>query len=174
MKPSLVLPLKAQYFNAIRDGAKVEEYRAQTPYWRRRLEGREFASVVLTNGYPAADDTARRMVREWRGFRLATITHPHFGSAPVKVFAIDVSVAMRTVTIPACAEHDGVHALRLALPWRCIHCGGPRGEPFPTTSYDGSRRLVCDGWDNPCRHVEKYGDVRDALKAARTAQGGAA
>lgn len=89
--PDLVLPLKAEYFDAIREGEKLEEFRLRTPYWRQRLEGREFARVVLTKGYPARDDTERRMVREWRGYRLATITHPHFGTAPVEVFAIDVS-----------------------------------------------------------------------------------
>lgn len=66
----------------------------------------------------------------------------------------------RTVTIPACEQHDGYSAVTLRLPWRCIHCGGPRGEPFDTISYDGSRRLGCHGWTNPCGHVEKYSEVR--------------
>lgn len=89
----LVLALKAEYFDAIRDGEKLEEFRLRTPYWRRRLEGRAFQRVVLTKGYPASTDTTRRLVREWRGYRLTSITHPHFGRAPVEVFAIDVSVA---------------------------------------------------------------------------------
>lgn len=69
----------------------------------------------------------------------------------------------RTVTIPARAEHDGFHALRVTLPWVCLHCGAPRGEPFPTISWDGSRQLHVDGWSNPCRHVEKYSEVRAAI-----------
>jgi hypothetical protein len=32
-----------------------------------------------------------RLTREWRGYRLDTITHEHFGADPVDVFAIDVS-----------------------------------------------------------------------------------
>ncbi len=89
--PDLVLPLKTVYFDAIRLGQKAEEFRLRTPYWRRRLEGRTFDRVVLTKGYPSAGDDSRRLVREWRGFRETTITHPHFGDKPVDVFAIDVS-----------------------------------------------------------------------------------
>lgn len=89
----LVLPLKSEYFDAIRKGEKVEEFRERTPYWRRRLEGRTFDRVVLSKGYPPAGDDSRRLVREWRGFRETTITHPHFGPEPVDVFAIDVSAA---------------------------------------------------------------------------------
>lgn len=88
---TLILPLKREYFDAIRAGAKAEEYRLCTPHWRKRLEGREFDQVVLTLGYPARDDKARRLVRAWRGFTVKTITHPHFGTEPVEVFAIDVS-----------------------------------------------------------------------------------
>jgi hypothetical protein len=66
----------------------------------------------------------------------------------------------RTVVIPACPQHEGVMRLQVALPWRCIHCGAPRGEPRPAVSYDGSLRLDCDGWENPCGHVEKYSEVR--------------
>ena len=48
---------------------------------------------MLTLGYPPAADTSRRLVREWRGYRETTITHPHFGATPVDVFAIDVATA---------------------------------------------------------------------------------
>lgn len=69
----------------------------------------------------------------------------------------------RTVTIPACADHDGYHSMTVDLPWVCLECGGPRGEPFATTSWDGSRRLGVHGWHNPCGHVEKYSAVRASL-----------
>lgn len=90
---ALHLPLKREYFDAIRARTKLEEYRLCTPHWRKRLEGREFDSVVLTLGYPARHDHDRRLVRAWRGFTIKTITHPHFGPDPVQVFAIDVSEA---------------------------------------------------------------------------------
>lgn len=69
-------------------------------------------------------------------------------------------VPVREVTIPASDMHDGFHSARVKLLWRCPRCDGPRGEPFPTVSYDGSRRLSCDGWRNPCGHVDIYRDVR--------------
>ena len=75
----------------IRAGTKVEEYRLTTPYWKKRLIGRDFEGIVLTLGYPARDDTARRLERPWRGYRIITLTHPHFGEDPVEVFAIRVN-----------------------------------------------------------------------------------
>ena len=69
-------------------------------------------------------------------------------------------VPMVTVEIPACAEHNGFHSVRVTLLWECPQCGGPRGEVFRTISYDGSRRLGCDGWKNPCGHVDYYADLR--------------
>jgi hypothetical protein len=93
MGDTLILPLNAEYFDAIRAGSKPEEYRLVTPYWRKRLEGRTYARVVLTKGYPKAGDMTRREVRQWRGYAIKTITHKHFGPKPVEVFAIDVSQA---------------------------------------------------------------------------------
>lgn len=86
----LVLPLKREYFEAIRDGSKTEEYRLCTPYWNRRLTYRKFDRIVLTLGYPARDDQSRRLTRKWCGYTIKTITHPHFGPEPVQVYAINV------------------------------------------------------------------------------------
>ncbi|WP_148716453.1 ASCH domain-containing protein [Chitinolyticbacter meiyuanensis] len=88
---TLVLPLKAIYFNQIKDGTKDEEYRLMTPYWCKRLEDRTYDRIVLQLGYPAQSDLARRLVRPWRGYTIKTITHPHFGPDPVGVFAIKVN-----------------------------------------------------------------------------------
>lgn len=89
----LILPLKAEYFDAIRDGTKNEEFRLRNDYWRRRLLGRSFDRIVLTKGYPKRDDTSRRLVLPWRGYVYRTLTHPHFGPSPVEVFAINVGAA---------------------------------------------------------------------------------
>jgi hypothetical protein len=88
---TLTLPLKAEYFDAIRDGTKAEEYRLTTDYWRKRLEGRTYDRIVLTKGYPSLSDSARRLHRPWKGYRTIILTHPHFGTDPVEVFAIDVT-----------------------------------------------------------------------------------
>lgn len=68
----------------------------------------------------------------------------------------------RVITIPACEEHAGVASMTFLTPWVCLECGQPRGEPFRTTSWDGSCRLSVHGWVNPCGHVEKYSRVREA------------
>ena len=88
---TLHLPLKGEYFDAIRDGTKTEEFRLVTPFWEKRLVARTYDRIVLTKGYPARNDTERRLERPWRGLEIKTITHPHFGPEPVRVFAIKVN-----------------------------------------------------------------------------------
>ena len=87
----LTLALKGEFFDAILAGTKQEEYRLLTPYWRKQIEGKSFQHIVLTKGYPKRDDMAKRLTLPWRGYRITTITHPHFGDKPVEVFAIYVS-----------------------------------------------------------------------------------
>lgn len=86
----LILPLKREYFEAIRDGSKTEEYRLCTPYWTKRIYDQHFDRIILTLGYPARDDLDRRLRRPWQGYTIKTITHPHFGPEPVQVYAIHV------------------------------------------------------------------------------------
>lgn len=87
----LHLNLKAEYFDQIACGQKPFEYRLCTPFWTKRLVGKHFDQVHIKKGYPSASDTARILVRPWRGFENQTITHPHFGATPVCVFAIRVN-----------------------------------------------------------------------------------
>jgi hypothetical protein len=68
-------------------------------------------------------------------------------------------IVKKTVTIPAKPEHEGYYAATITVNWICPTCGQPRGEVYQTRSYDGSRILYCDGWTNPCGHVDKYADV---------------
>lgn len=91
MSGTLTLALKAEYFNAIKGGEKLEEYRLETAYWRKRLQGRTYDKIVLTCGYPRSDELDRRIERPWRGYQLKTITHPFFGPNPVAVYAIHVN-----------------------------------------------------------------------------------
>jgi hypothetical protein len=86
----LTLPLKGDYFDAIQSGIKTEEFRLVTPYWRQRLEGRTYDWIELTKGYPKREDRSRRLTLPWQGYRIRTLTHPHFGTEPVEVFAINV------------------------------------------------------------------------------------
>lgn len=87
----LVLPLKREFFDAIKDGTKQEEFRLRNAYWRKRLDGKTFDRVVLTLGYPKRDDAERRIVLPWKGYRECQITHPLFGAGPVDVYAINVT-----------------------------------------------------------------------------------
>ena len=75
----------------------------------------------------------------------------------------------REVTIPACKTHEGFdwNKMTVRLRWVCPVCGGPRGEPFETRSYDGSRWFKVDGWRNPCGHVDSYADCRKEAERAR-------
>jgi hypothetical protein len=87
----LTLPLQKLYFDQIQSGEKIEEYRLRTDYWAKRLEGRDYDRIILTLGYPRADDMSRRIERPWRGYVLKQISHPHFGYDLIEVYAIDVS-----------------------------------------------------------------------------------
>lgn len=86
----LQLALKGEYFDAIQSGEKTEEYRLATDYWKKRLVGRHYDSIILTRGYPKRSDESRRMEFQFQRPKLKTITHPHFGPDPVQVFAIPV------------------------------------------------------------------------------------
>jgi ASC-1-like (ASCH) protein len=87
----LTLPLKGEYFDAIKAGTKLEEYRLCTAFWEKRIEEKRIDRIVLTRGYPPRGDESRRMILPWRGYEIKEITHPHFGPDPVRVYAIAVS-----------------------------------------------------------------------------------
>lgn len=89
----LHLNLKGEYFDQIARGEKTLEYRLCTPYWTKRLAGREFSRIRLMRGYPAATDSSRVIDIPWAGYSRTTITHRHFGPNPVEVFAIAVRAA---------------------------------------------------------------------------------
>jgi hypothetical protein len=96
MSEVLTIPVNGVYFDQIAAGTKTEEYRLVNDYWAKRLERRRIARIVLTRGYPKGGgvEGLTRLTRKWNGFRPITITHPHFGPDPVRVYAIDVSEAV--------------------------------------------------------------------------------
>lgn len=51
----LHLPLKAKWFNMQESGEKPEEYREITPYWCKRLLGRETALFSYRNNYQSSN-----------------------------------------------------------------------------------------------------------------------
>ena len=76
------------------------------------------------------------------------------------------------IEIPACENHGGVHLMKITIPWSCPICGGPRGEPCKVRSYDGSTYLACDGWENPCGHIDLYKNVREEWFTIRNRRAG--
>ena len=65
-KSILPLTLHRQYFAAIAVGTKKTEYRKRKPYWKKRLEGRDYDVVHFRNGYLK---NAPEMIVEFRGVR---------------------------------------------------------------------------------------------------------
>jgi len=86
----LQMALNGEYFDAIKSGEKTEEYRLVTDYWKKRLIGRDYESIIITRGYPKRDDESRKMEFCFYPPEIKVITHPHFGPDPVEVFAIKV------------------------------------------------------------------------------------
>lgn len=64
------------------------------------------------------------------------------------------------VTIPSHPNHNGQELASFEISDICPVCKGPRGQVFGTHSFDGSRRLNVDGWNNPCGHVDTYEAIR--------------
>lgn len=75
----------------------------------------------------------------------------------------ETDAPIQTVTIPSHEQHGGFqfNTVTVKLRWVCPVCGRPRGEiDHRAHSYDGSRRLIVDGWENPCQHSDSYAAVR--------------
>lgn len=86
----LVLNLKACYFDQIKNGTKLEEFRLRTPYWDKRLRDKTFEGIILRSGYPKAGDPEKELQLPWRGYREIDLEHEHFGEGVKKVYAIAV------------------------------------------------------------------------------------
>jgi len=89
----LHLSVKGEYFEQLKAGTKPFEYRRYTPYWKKRIEGREYENIIITHGYPKRDDLSKRLTFPWRGYEMQTITHPHFDNVPQDVYAIIIKEA---------------------------------------------------------------------------------
>lgn len=97
---NLQLAVNGEYFDAMERGEKTEEYRLVNDYWRKRLVnmkesgqiGRKYDRLIITRGYPKKNETSKRIDIPYDGWTIKTIIHPHFGTEPVKVFAIKVNI----------------------------------------------------------------------------------
>lgn len=89
MKRVLRLPVKAEYFEQIKAGTKIEEYRIIKEYWSKRLI-KEYDEVWVTLGYPSSDETDKIIKFKWTGYEIKKITHKEFGNKEVDVYAIQL------------------------------------------------------------------------------------
>ncbi|MBK2957173.1 ASCH domain-containing protein [Enterobacter hormaechei] len=89
---NLQLAVNGEYFDQMKSGEKVEEYRLVTSFWSKRILARKYDRLIITRGYPKRDDHSKRIDIPYDGYEVKVITHPHFGPDPVKVFAIKVNI----------------------------------------------------------------------------------
>jgi hypothetical protein len=66
VKRILHLNLHREFFSQIAAGTKRTEYRSQTPYWKKRLENRQYDVIQFCNGYAT---NAPEMQVEFLGVR---------------------------------------------------------------------------------------------------------
>ncbi|MFZ5139282.1 ASCH domain-containing protein [Enterobacter hormaechei] len=83
---NLQLAVNGEYFDQMKRGEKVEEYRLVNPYWCRRLSQghnqqlpRRFDRLIITKGYPRKDDCERRIDIPYAGYEVKVITHVNNG-----------------------------------------------------------------------------------------------
>ncbi|HFK5740692.1 TPA: ASCH domain-containing protein [Enterobacter roggenkampii] len=89
---NLQLAVNGEYFDQMKSGEKVEEYRLVTSFWSKRILARNYDRLIITRGYPKRDNASKRIDVPYAGYEVKVITHPHFGPDPVKVFAIKVNL----------------------------------------------------------------------------------
>jgi hypothetical protein len=61
-----IFNLHREFFAAIAAKEKRIEYRMQSPFWRKRFEGRKYDAILFRNGYSS---NAPEMLVDYRGLR---------------------------------------------------------------------------------------------------------
>jgi hypothetical protein len=90
----LRLNLKREYWEDVREGGKIYEFRLATPFWHKRLRGIRYDEIHLFLGYPKRGDESRVLKRKWRSApAIVNMKHKEFGDDYVDVFCIDVREA---------------------------------------------------------------------------------
>ncbi len=96
---TLTLSLKRKWFNMIKSGVKLEEYREITDYWKKRLykefwdgpicicDFKKFDKLVFTLGYPKAGDASRRLEFNAPKIRIGE-GRPEWGAEPGKLYFV--------------------------------------------------------------------------------------
>jgi hypothetical protein len=95
MQNILHLTLRREPFAAIAAKRKHVEYRDQKPYWRKRLEGRNYDVIKFRNGYSIK---APEMLVEFRGLSFIESLRSRDRRSPGSCLAADPSVASDAAT----------------------------------------------------------------------------
>lgn len=84
----LILNLKKEYFEEIKNGIKKEEYRLCTPYWEKRILNKKFDNLIIKLGYPSREEKEKILVFPWAGYTIKEIKHKEWDFKNKKVFGI--------------------------------------------------------------------------------------
>lgn len=63
------MTLHRKWFDQIAAGQKIEEYRTVKPYWKARIEGKEYDEIRFRNGY---SKNAPFIRIEYKGWKFST------------------------------------------------------------------------------------------------------
>ncbi len=85
---NLHLAVKKKWFDQIKAGTKILEYRLDNDYWRKRLINRDYDKLIITLGYPKKEDQERRIELEYYGYTMKTVVSEEWNNEPKRVFAI--------------------------------------------------------------------------------------
>lgn len=83
----LHLNVKKEYFQMVKVGDKIEEFRIYNDYWIKKLS-KSYDCIYYKCGYPRNDDRDKIICFKYDGFSIRNIKHKEFGDKEVKVFAI--------------------------------------------------------------------------------------
>jgi len=92
LKP-LFMTLQREPFKQILNGTKREEYRETKEYWRKKLEGREYKSIIFQNGY---SPNSPRIEIEYQGFYIKTFAPEFFKGKKQKYYALRLGKILNT------------------------------------------------------------------------------
>lgn len=90
MEKILHLNVDAKYWNQVKSGEKIDEFRLVNDFWKKRLLNKDFDLIHYKLGYPSSSDYDKILIFEFDGIKEITITHEKFGKNPVNVFAISL------------------------------------------------------------------------------------
>ena len=88
---TLHLHIKKKYWDRVKNGIKIEEYRLHNIYWSKRLIGKDYGEIQYHLGYPKKGDRSRTLKFGWNGYDEDFITHELFNNKKEFCFIISLS-----------------------------------------------------------------------------------